>query len=74
MATRRTSTVQERTLPVPEEELRRERFERIAARAFELYEARGGEHGQAMDDWLEAERQIDLEFGPIDREVDTDDE
>lgn len=30
----------------------------VAARAFELYERRGGEHGRAMDDWLEAERQL----------------
>lgn len=71
MAERRNAIIQERKLPVPEDELRRERFERIAARAFELYEARGGEDGQAMDDWLEAERQIDLEFGAVNREVET---
>jgi hypothetical protein len=34
------------------------RIERIARRAYELYEQRGGERGQ-MQDWLEAERQID---------------
>jgi len=35
------------------------RMNRIARRAREIYEARGGEHGTAMDDWLRAEREID---------------
>jgi hypothetical protein len=38
------------------------RIERIARRAHEIYEARGGEHGKAMEDWLEAEREIDDEI------------
>lgn len=32
--------------------------ERIAARAYELYRARGGGEGRALDDWLEAEREL----------------
>lgn len=52
----------ERSLPVPEHGLRDKRLDRIAERAFELYEARGGEHGQDLDDWLQAERQIDNEM------------
>ena len=32
--------------------------DRIAARAYELYLARGGSHGQDWDDWLEAEREL----------------
>lgn len=32
--------------------------DRIAARAYELYLARGGGHGQDWDDWLEAEREL----------------
>jgi hypothetical protein len=32
---------------------------RIARRAHEIYEARGGQHGKAMEDWLQAEREID---------------
>jgi hypothetical protein len=32
--------------------------ERIARRAYELYQARGGEAGRDMDDWLKAEREI----------------
>jgi DUF2934 family protein len=35
---------------------------RIARRAHEIYEARGGEHGKAMEDWLQAEREIDAEL------------
>ena len=35
------------------------RLNRIAQRAHEIYEARGGEHGKAMEDWLQAEREID---------------
>lgn len=32
--------------------------DRIAMRAYELYLARGGSDGQAMDDWLNAEREL----------------
>jgi len=38
------------------------RMSRIARRAHEIYEARGGRHGRAMEDWLTAERQIDDEI------------
>jgi hypothetical protein len=31
---------------------------RIAARAYELYLARGGSHGNDWDDWLAAEREL----------------
>ncbi len=55
------------TLPVPESEFRDLRHTRIARRAFEIYEARGGEHGQDLDDWLRAEREIDDEFGDVNR-------
>lgn len=37
------------------------RFERIAQRAYAIYERRGGEHGCDLDDWLQAEREIDAE-------------
>jgi hypothetical protein len=37
-------------------------MERIARRAHEIYEARGGEHGKAIEDWLQAEREIDAEM------------
>jgi hypothetical protein len=37
------------------------RMNRIARRAHEIYEARGGEHGKALEDWLQAEREIDAE-------------
>ena len=32
--------------------------ELVARRAYELYLARGGADGQAMDDWLAAEREL----------------
>jgi hypothetical protein len=32
--------------------------DRIAQRAYERYEARGREDGHDMEDWLEAEREI----------------
>jgi hypothetical protein len=32
--------------------------ERVAQRAYELYLQRGGGEGQAMDDWLAAEREL----------------
>ncbi len=35
--------------------------EAIAARAFDLFEARGGEPGRDHEDWLEAERQLQEE-------------
>jgi hypothetical protein len=38
------------------------RMNRIARRAHEIYEARGGEHGKALEDWLLAERQVDAEM------------
>jgi hypothetical protein len=30
----------------------------IALRAFELYCARGGQHGRDLEDWLQAEREL----------------
>jgi hypothetical protein len=38
------------------------RMARIAQRAHEIYEARGGQEGKAIDDWLQAEREIDAEI------------
>lgn len=38
------------------------RISRIARRAHEIYLARGGEHGKALEDWLQAEREIDQEM------------
>jgi DUF2934 family protein len=38
------------------------RMNRIARRAHEIYESRGGHHGQAVEDWLRAEREIDAEI------------
>ena len=38
---------------------RESRINQIARRAREIYEARGGGHGKALEDWLQAEREID---------------
>jgi hypothetical protein len=35
------------------------RIDRIARRAHQIYEARGGQHGKAIEDWLQAEREVD---------------
>jgi len=35
-----------------------DREEQIRMRAYELYEARGGEDGHDIEDWLEAEAEI----------------
>jgi len=37
------------------------RLNRIARRAHEIYQARGGENGKALEDWLRAEQEIDRE-------------
>ena len=34
---------------------------RIAERAYELHHHRGGHHGQDLEDWLTAEREIQSE-------------
>lgn len=33
----------------------------VARRAYALFLARGGEHGHDMEDWLEAEREVNRE-------------
>ena len=35
--------------------------DRVAVRAYELYEARGRSEGQDVDDWLSAERELNSE-------------
>jgi len=45
---------------VPQQE---SRMNRIARRAHEIYEARGGKDGKALEDWLQAEREIDEAMG-----------
>ena len=42
------------------------RLNRIARRAHEIYQARGGEHGRALEDWLQTEREIDSESSDVD--------
>lgn len=35
-------------------------FEQIGRRAYELYQLRGESHGHDTEDWLEAERQVNM--------------
>ena len=35
-------------------------FEAIAQRAYEIFQARGGEHGRHDEDWKQAERELKL--------------
>ena len=39
--------------------------ERVAARAYELYIARGGGEGHDLDDWLSAERELNNAGGEV---------
>jgi hypothetical protein len=32
--------------------------DKVARRAYEIYESRGGQHGSDLDHWLEAEREL----------------
>ena len=32
--------------------------EKVALRAYEIYEDRGGQHGRDIDDWLQAETEV----------------
>lgn len=54
---RQPSTASDTSTPARREP----RLTRIATRAHELYEARGGQDGRDLDDWLQAEREIDAE-------------
>jgi len=56
-----TRDLDPRREPLRSAESREPRIERIARRAHELYEARGGTDGRALEDWLQAEREIDAE-------------
>ena len=63
-ASERTSDNQrdDRSQPMPAMPQSHEpRMNRIARRAHEIYEGRGGVHGKALDDWLQAEREVDAE-------------
>jgi hypothetical protein len=52
----------ERTSPVSAEVSRERRVpsaDDVARRAYQLYEARGGEPGRDIEDWLQAERELE---------------
>ena len=37
----------------------------IASRAYQLFQARGGEHGSDWEDWLQAERELRAAGGSV---------
>lgn len=45
-------------------ETEEQRLERIRQRAHELYVARGQQEGHDLEDWLQAEAEIDAEAAP----------
>lgn len=50
--------------PGPSMALSEELRERIAQRAYEIHQRRGGPHGSDWEDWLQAEREILLHQRP----------
>jgi hypothetical protein len=44
---------------------RRGTFDQVKRRAYEIYEARGGAPGHALDDWLQAEHELRASFGRL---------
>ena len=51
--------------PGPSMALSEDLRERIAQRAYEIHQRRGGQHGSDWEDWLQAEREILLNQPPI---------
>lgn len=43
--------------------------ERISQRAYERFQARGGEHGHDQEDWFEAERELGQQRGGDERSI-----
>ena len=61
MAEKRTKTISKTVAPKRVERGEDDamsRNERVAARAYELFAARGYEHGHDVEDWLAAEAEI----------------
>jgi len=55
----RTRPASEKTGPAEQAAWRAEvHHDRVARRAYELYEQRGRQEGRALEDWLNAERQL----------------
>lgn len=36
---------------------------RVRRRAYEIYQGRGGVHGNDLDDWLKAEKEVKKQYG-----------
>ena len=64
--TQRAGTTLSPPLVISDEEL----YERVASKAYELYQQRGEEFGHDLEDWLTAERLVNEELlhGPVPEE------
>ncbi len=51
-------TAKESTKTITNKRASRPTYEEVARRAFEIYEARGGEHGRDQEDWDAAEAEL----------------
>lgn len=40
----------------------------IQRRAYQLWQERGGNYGKELDDWLQAEAEINAAFGPLEQD------
>ena len=68
MATRRATVTAISTPAPPEisfESIESVLREQIAARAYEIYLERGGEHGHDVEDWVRAEHEILANAGEV---------
>ncbi len=62
----RTTSMTAKELRTPQEEAADQALRaRIAERAYELHVMRGHREGHALDDWLEAEREIMSRLPPV---------
>jgi len=54
----RTGPPRRRRIPAEPQPSTQPTADAVAARAYELFLARGGEHGRDVEDWLRAEREL----------------
>jgi hypothetical protein len=61
------SSQKSNVVKMPTAEMRRSEsevtFDTTARRAYEIYLSRGGAHGHHIDDWLQAERELQVSGG-----------
>lgn len=71
MVTKKRKKIQTKKAPSPRLTINNEDlYQRVALKAYELYQQRGEAHGRDIEDWLTAERFVheELLHGPIPEE------